>query len=472
MAQYTIKKPQWLPKISIGYLGLSIFLAFVAWGLIAMKINPEYQQVFQDVPVTVDITGTKAQDYELSVISKQMEDPKVNITLHGTRSALGGLTAKDVSAYVDFDSLVNVVGKQKLPIKVKCDAAYVSIETSMQDFEVEMDRFGTRDINVTEIRHDNIKPADTETIVDEEKISCDPLTVKIKAPTSALEKLDHIRLIIDDDETITETQVFSNITHYELIDKDGAKLSEDAYQVQATRYSVKVPVYYERAVPVTVNVLEKGVPKNFDFEWIKSRLRIISGTEYHLPGFTSEGEEPLSITIRTENLTHKQNLDNLEAFSVGDVPLTALTTKSKAFPLEISLDEGLTNASNLNSVEIALDTTDLYSVTRTIDNSTIQPVNGAADLKYTIAPGRTQVTLVGLKDEVLKITDNDVRAAVVLYNRAVNDAGSFAEALTISLPDEFKHVWVSPLPKVSVTATVKETTAAPQEESYPSSPTY
>lgn len=446
------------------WVALSFFLSVLLWAYIASEISPGFEAEFSDIPVAVDITGTKAEEYELSVISQNIEDPKIDVTLIGNRSDLGGLKKEDISAYVDFDAmLTNTVGKQVLPIKIRTKAAYTSAELSIPTMEITMDRYEDASFNVTDIDHKNIKTTDSETIKDIEAISCSPMAVKIKGPTAALALIDHIKLVIDEEETIEQTKIFTNITHYELIGKDGSRLDETPFNVENTRYSVTIPVYYMRTLPITIGVDKTGITKNFDMDWLKERLRIVADTEYTLPGF---GDNNKMITLRTNDISHKTMLMSWTEYLVGNVPLSSLAPidrknkDSKEYSLTVSPEEGFEDLSNIGTIKVVLDETDLITVTRGINNDEIRPMNGLADYDYTVAPGRTMITLIGPSDEISKIAASDLRAVVLLYNSGVNDAGSFSEGVTVTLPDDCPHVWVSPMPKVTVTAKAKETTAS------------
>ncbi|MBP0976428.1 MAG: hypothetical protein J6P20_10235, partial [Oscillospiraceae bacterium] len=375
----------------------------------------------------------------------------------GERKDIGHLKKEDIVAYVDFNStLINKVGKQTLPIKVRLANTEDGTELkftatpSVKNIEVELDRFEQRYFNVGEINHKQLERVQ-DVIVEEEGISCEPNQVLINGPTTALDQIDHIRLIVTDNEPISESKTYTNISDYELIGKNGQTISKDGYKVQTARFSVSIPVYYMKVLPMTVTLV--GVPKDFDQDWLYSRLRINSDDVYCLPGY---GENVKTIALRTDNSISKETMSRSEAWSIGKVPLSKLTLGGSGYTLTVNVGDGFKDMSNLETVRITLDETDLKAVTRYIYNKEIQPMNGLPDLKYIIAPGRTAITLIGPSDEISQISENDLQASVELANSGISDAGAFSQAVSVTLPDTAKHVWIAPTPMVSVTAVVQD----------------
>lgn len=433
-------------------LGISLFI----WIYINYNVYPNFEKTLEDITVVTDIIGTKAEEYKLSVMSLPVENLKVDVHFTGNRSVLVGITKENIEAYIDFSSMTNTVGKQTLPIKVRSkkgvDEEKFTATPSLKSIEVEMDKYEQRYFNVGEINHKQLDRGQ-DVIIDEEGVACEPNQVLISGPSAALDQIDHIRVTVKDDETLNKTKTFTNIPDYELVGKNGQTISQSGYQIQTARFSVTIPVYYEKTLPMTVTLI--GVPKDFDQEWLYSRLRINYDDVYSLPGY---GENVKTFTLRTRTPINKETMSKSEKWSIGNVPLSKLTLGGDGYNLQVNVGDGFEDGSNVESVRITLDETDLKAVTRYIYNKEIQPMNGLPDLKYIIAPGRTAITMIGSSDEVSQIGVSDLQASVDLANSGISDAGAFSQAVSITLPDTAKHVWIAPTPKVSVTAVVQDKT--------------
>ena len=66
------------------------------------------------------------------------------------------------------------------------------------------------------------------------------------------------------------------------------------------------------------------------------------------------------------------------------------------------------------------------------------------------------MTIVGPTEEVQKVSSEDIQAVINLYTAGFTDAGTKNVAVSVTLPDTVDGVWVSPIPKVNVTASFAE----------------
>jgi len=443
-------------RTDLVYLILSFLIAFVFWVYIAAKISPDTSVSLSGIPVVVDITDSKAAGYDLSVISYEGEtDGKtltVDCTIHGSRTSIGGLNRSDVVACVDFDSTVtNMVGMQILPIKLKAKNGreYQNYTISKDSLEVTMDRYKTIEFPVTDVRYPNLV-YDDEVVIDTEQIVAEPSTVKIYGPSAQLSKIDHIRVSIDDASEISQTKTFTNCTNYSLIDSSGNEVSDSAFQPQVTGFSVRVPVYYTKTLPVTLEV--SNVPDRFDVQTILKRIRLSANGSYTLPGY---GENNLMITIQTNDPANKAKLDSMDSWPIGPVPLYSLSIGSQ-IEVPVEMIEGYTDRSELGAVYVTLDTEDLVAETRVIKNSDIQFMTGPSNYSYQLQSpaGNTIVTLIGRKEALAKIDSADLIATLNPLSISVSQEGTFSQAFMVSLPESATDVWVSPQPKVNITVSI------------------
>ncbi|MBR6107331.1 MAG: hypothetical protein IKQ39_04905 [Oscillospiraceae bacterium] len=444
-------------RTDLFYLILSFLIAFFFWVYIAAKISPDTSVSLSNIPVVVDIAGTKAAGYDLSIIDYETgsEGKKitVNCTIRGSRTSIGGLTRSDVVAYVDFDSTVtDTIGTQILPIKLRAanGREFDNYSISKNTMEVTMDHYKTVEVPVlaSDIRFPN-QTYDDEVVIDTEGITVDPQIVKIYGPSAQLSAIDHIRVTIDDSTELSQSYTYTNCDHFDLVDAEGNSVSESAFQVQATGFSVSVPVYYVKKLPVTIEL--SNVPDNFDKSVILKRIRLNNGNGvFTLPGY---GEENLEITVRTEKRENKVMLDNMDSWPIEPaIPLYSLSIGCQ-IEIPIKMIEGYTDASELGTVYVTLDSTDLVAKTFVIKNSDIQFMTGPSKYKFALQSpaGNTIITLVGTKEALSKIETSDIHATFNPLNISELREGTEPRAFNVTLPDTATEVWVSPLPKVNIT---------------------
>lgn len=426
---------------------VSFVCAVAVWLYIATNISNRIELHFSGIPVTAELAGTQAEAYGLTLLTDETDFPTINVVISGKRTSIGAVSRGDVIAYVDFDRAADQIGAQSLPILLKTkDGTPLSNYTLSQDtLEVTMDRYQTMSFPVSEV----VAPALTyDNGVNLADIVCEPSTVTISGPTLSLAQIDHVRVTVPDAVKLYETKSFSDCSNYDLMDAEGNVITDTAFQVQATRFLVKVSVFYTHTLPVTIDL--SGVPPGFDTSTIRARLRLNTDAEYVLPGY---GDHTLDIVIKTADYEDKRALDTLESWSLGTVPLSSLTLGGTPIEVPVTMEEGYEDYSNLGSVYVSLDETDLVAETRWINTKDITVVNGAPNYDYSVQSGRFQITIIGERDEVAKIAAEDIIATINLYNAAITEQGTFAQTVSFTLPDAAHGVWVSGSTKLNVTAT-------------------
>lgn len=430
---------------------VSFFAAVCLWVFIASTVSSSHTIPIYDVPVTYNTAGTKAEDYGLSLFGADntLDDLTVDCVISGDRSEIGGLTRRDVEAYVDFDAITDdTVGRQVLPIRLRTtNNAKIKEYTLSQDtVVVSMDEYQSRDIPVSAI-YDTLTPADEETVIDEDAVTVEPSTVTVRGPSMLLSDIDRICVTLTDGGVIAQKDIF-NTGDFALIDEDGNTVDPAEFTFSATNFAVTVPVSYYRKLPVTVDL--SGAPAGFDTEFLLRHIRLNS--TYELPDYSDNN---LTIEIQTDDFNNKAKLDTLKSYTIGTVPLYALSVDGAAYGATPTLDDGFTDSSNLGKVMVSLDDSDLSTKSFWIKNSDITLQNGSANYQYSLQSpdGNTRITLIGPQEELDEIEADDLRASVNLFNVSISEEGTIPQAFQVTLPETVSRVWVSPLPSVRITVT-------------------
>lgn len=454
--KHFLKKPGWLRRPTRSDLLLmiaSLFIATVIWAYIVSRSG--YSLRFSNLPVIVDTTDSKAASYRLTAMSPETGDITVSAELSGSRTEIGGLSRNDLEAYVDFDAVVtDTAGYHTLPIRLRRKNGTVlkNASLSVSSAEVKMDKIQSVELNV-EVSCPNVSGAldpKNKIVIDKEHITAEPKTVTVSGPSEVLSKLSHVRVWMNEAEKLSQTKVFTGCTDFDLIGADNGVVSKSGLKVEQ-QFDITVPVYYLRELPVTLTIPD--APKRFDTEWLLRRLRLVTDREYQLPQYAEDENDILKIVIETSDLKNKEKLDQKDEWVIGIDPSSL--SLGGDYKADVKLEDGYTNHSNLDKITVSMDESDLVAETRWIFNTDIQCINGASGYDYSIGSGRTRITIIGTAEEVAQISGSDIKASVSLYNAEISESGSITspQTLTITLPEELGHVWVSPQVKVNITAT-------------------
>ena len=421
LSELPIRKPRKLKRSDITMLILSLIFALFIWVYIAVTFYSETSPKFTKLPVTADITNTKASNYGLQLLPESEEyinSLTVDCTLVGNRASIGGLSRSDLEAYIDFDSdVTDRIGVQSLPIKIrtKNGAQYTKAEITPNRVTVKMDHFTKKEVPVRDVQHPNLT-LDADAIIRDDKITYSPSKIEVRGPSELLNKLDHICVNVSDSDTLSETKTFEsgNFSYVDsdgkvLTDSEGKALNNDAFEISANRFSVTIPIYYSRKFPVGVEITE--IPGSYDETALKDvlyrRLRIVSGSKtFSLPGY---GDDTMTITIETSNINNKVSLEDITSYNTMPIALSDLVP-GKAITRSFLAAEGFESPDNIASVTFRLDDTDILTETRWIKNSEIDLQNRNDRFSYDLKSpdGNTQVTLCGTAEELAMVDNEDL----------------------------------------------------------------
>lgn len=446
-------------------LVVSFVLACISWVYVTARISTSMQVEFKNVPVIMDgIKGTKAESYGLTVmLDEESEIPKTSVVIHGKRTAIGGLTkSSDIEAYVDYNSAIDRVGLQSLPIKIRrLDGTTITDCTlTLKEVSVDLDRYQTMTINA-KVDASNLESLE-DVQIDHENISCEPSTMTVWGPSKELARIDHVRVKINNVSKIEKNQVFDD-TSFELVSVDGNLLTDadgkplsDKLTLQNAKFTARVPVFYLKTLPATVDVTGSNIPQNLDMETLRKRLRLIVADDaYLLPEF---GKNTFPVELRTDDSEQKAILDGRAYQSIGQVALSSLTCDGAKIPITRNeSNEGFEILTDLENAYVALaDTEGLVTQERRV--KAIYTTNAPSNFDFQVQTKEIVVTLVGDAEQVNAISAEDISASVNLGNEKITEAKTFQKTVSITLPHEVDMVWVYGTPKVTVTATEKKTT--------------
>lgn len=432
-------------------LMLSVVIAIACWTYIAVRISNTIEKTFTDISLISDTTGTLAGANGLVLLTEEEKLPKVVVKIKGERTEIGAVNKNDICAFIDFDSAKDQTGSQTLKIVIKDTNNKVirGATPSPDSVTVNMDRFESKPVLVSCDGKECMPNISYGQNVNPDRVDVTPATVNVTGPSQLLSQVDYLRVTVPDNATLYESRSFNNCTQFELIGMDGTPITDESVKPDVTRFLVNVGVYYKQTLPVTIDI--RDVPEGFDIASLRKRLRLIADDEYMLPDC---GDKNLMITLKTTSAEKNSSLEDKKEFSITPaISLSELTLGSVGIPRTVTLKDGYEDESNLGTITVTLDNSDLVAETRRVRMKDIQITNMPPNFDCKVSDGFLTVTIIGTKEEVAQITSQEINATVNLYSREITHNMTFSEVVNFELKGKTTGVWISGTTKVDVTAT-------------------
>lgn len=399
----------------------SIIIAILMWFVISITIYPTTPKTLSNIPLEIDITGTSAEENDLSVISASAKN--VTVTIKGERSRIGSLTADDLVAKAVIEN-VNSAGEKSLNINVtgkNSDVKFEVTEIKPSKVDVMFDRIDTREYDLT-VNAPNITAADG-LYMDKSEFKVNPSVIEITGPSKQLDSIDKAQVYVDTKQEINTAYTFHS-KDVVLYDKNESKINTDNLTYNSEDFTIDIPVYMQKELDLTYDL--RYAPANFDVSSLNIELNVDK------------------ISLASPN----DELQNIDTWSIGSIPLYDLDWDfNKSFTIEVP--SNYKNLSNVSTVTAKLNQEGLAKKTVTVNDISI--VNAPSNYDCTVNTYGLTFDIIGPEDDIAEITEKDILVSVDLLKYTVQSTNFTADA-TISFP-KYDKVWAVGLQKVSVTAT-------------------
>lgn len=399
----------------------SIIIAILMWFVISITIYPTTPKTLSNIPLEIDITGTSAEENDLSVISASAKN--VTVTIKGERSRIGSLTADDLIAKAVIEN-VNSAGEKSLNINVTgkdSDVKFEVTEIKPSKVDVMFDRIDTREYDLT-VNAPNITAADG-LYMDKSEFKVNPSVIEITGPSKQLDSIDKAQVYVDTKQEINTAYTFHS-KDVVLYDKNESKINTDNLTFNSEDFTIDIPVYMQKELDFTYDL--RYAPANFDISSLNIELNVDK------------------ISLASPN----DELQNIDTWSIGSIPLYDLDWDfNKSFTIEVP--SNYKNLSNVSTVTAKLNQEGLAKKTVTVNDISI--INAPSNYDCTVNTYGLTFDIIGPEDDIAEITEKDILVSVDLLKYTVQSSNFTADA-TISFP-KYDKVWAVGLQKVSVTAT-------------------
>ncbi len=406
----------------------AIFLAFITWFIVSMTLYPSAPKTIDHVDVSIDLTGTSAADSGLSVISCDVKE--VSVRLLGSRTQVGSINNGNLVAYIDASG-VTTAGNKTLEIKVRSTTGieYTVESITPASAKVVFDKYETRTFAVTP-KIPKVSFAENKTI-NYDEFTCEPSEVNITGPSAQLSKISDVYAVSDKEMTLDSSYSLTS-DEIQLYTSDGTLIDQSGLEFSNTSFVIDIPVLTQKTVGLNVQIV---APSYFDKDSVK---------------FNMSAE---SITIASKNSSSEMP----DTLDIGKIELSQLSLDfSQTFYLSDILEQNdCMNMSNLESVTVSLDNSELATKRITLDGSRFTISNApAGNYEYTVITQNLPVDIVAPADIIDDITANDFIADINLLNADISGE-QFTYPITITSTN-YDNVWAVKNINVTVQRTEKE----------------
>lgn len=415
-------------KRNIWTIALSVLIAFGLWVYVVTVVRPESSKTYYNIPVVLEgesiLTGR-----DLMIVGGK--DATITMEVYGNRTDLDKINSGNITIVADLTRIdrageVELTYDYSFPGDVASGALSVLSRNPGTIKLTVADRVSKEiDVIPTFIGE---APDPSMYIVDKENLALDHPTVKITGPDTVLEQIDHAKITVD---LTGRTETFFNNYQITLCDKDGEGVNAELVTASVAEVRGELKIEYYKDIPLTVTV-EAG-------------------------GGATEANCKLHYNPETIRVSGNQKvLSKLTSIPLGTIKLGELT-RSDSVTFDIVLNEGLTNQSGLTQVKVYVAFSGLATKDFTVTK--IQALNVPEGMEYELMTQALKVSVRGPKDEISKLTLNDIYVTIDFAD-AVAGAATFKPVITF---DTKKCPNVGAMGSYSVSATLLDLNAQAEE---------
>ena len=227
---------------------MSVVFAVIIWFAVSIQVFPNEYDHVDGIKVIAEPTGYMQQE-NLRITDFEKE---VSIQIMGKRYVIGTLSAEDFSAALDLSEITSP-GKHIVNVNV-------NMLQPNSDYEI-MTKNLTASIEVERIVSKEITPEvniDSLSVEDELQIQVDDInvyspTVIVTGEQSLVDSVAKAVIEPEFDGVLTETMRLNGKLY--LYDSENTKIQTSELEYQADNYTVTIPVYRVKTLPLNVSVI-------------------------------------------------------------------------------------------------------------------------------------------------------------------------------------------------------------------------
>ena len=368
-------------KSKIGYIALSVLIAFGLWLYVITSVSPGSEDTYDDVPVILS-GETVLQERGLMITS--VSSDTVTLKLSGNRSDLAQVNRGNITVKADLSKIYEPGSQLQLSTSVSFPGnlpsnAFVIESKNPGYLYVNVERRVTKEVPV-EIQW--IGSAPEGYLSDRENSTLDYTSVSVTGPESVTDRIE--KAVIQADLT-DQRESISQSFRYTLCDGEGNPVDAELITTNVEEVRLDVRIQKVKDITLVYNIMEGG-------------------------GATRDN---VSVTMSAETIRvcgSEVAIDAMEdQLVVGTINLAELT-KSCNMTFQVVLPEGITNLSAITEVEATVLLSGLTTRDYVLEN--IQSINIPEGMEAELITEKLTVTVRGPAELMSKLTAENITATV------------------------------------------------------------
>lgn len=360
---------------------ISIALAVVIWVITSINLSPETTKTIS-VPVSVDFTGSAAQQLGIKCYGEQAFD--VDVTVSCKKYLAKDITADKLKVYLQTN-VVTSSGSFDVPIKVesnesadfKITSFYPTVYRAYFDFEEE------KNMDL-EIKYTN------EDFIEDGYVMGQPLlsqsTVTIKGPRNYVSQVASVNATVKIDEKLNKTKTM-----------DINAVALDSYNSKVNYVSVDSG---KESLTITIPVLKKA---NLD----------VSASFVGKPSKISTSAFNISYSVNRVNCGVLEEA-NINTANIGEINFSQLKPGVNKFSFETKALDSFVILDDIDNIDVSVTVPDNYVQKDVyVSYSSVKLINiPKGYTAYVSGINDSSVTVVGTKDSIKNLSSSNVSLIV------------------------------------------------------------
>jgi len=395
---------------------VSLFIAVIAWFLVAIFISPETDAVIRDIPINASLEEA-ARALGLSIV--EGGDQTVSITVRGKRHIVGSLSAGH------FDAVVSTAGVTSEGTHF-LDCIITAKKPDPNNYVIENDRQPNIRLVFARLITRQFEPIISDMITPEEgymKLQLvSPGTINIEGTQTDLDMIHKVVV----SSPIEQTGVTGNIQldgEIELYDENETKLDNSRYIFENQRITITVAIFLEKTVPFYIEFI--NIPEGVDTDELNIKL-----TQSEIKIGVSSGAAP-----------------NINRILLGRIDFRKLEP-GVPFTFEVLLPTGCINIEGIEEVT-ALFEGEGYD-TKTVDVTNFSVLNRPDNLNVSVTTKVLRVRVTGRAELLEQLTARDFVAEIDLKDQTISPGSTSVRANILLTAQGF--VWAVGEYEVTISA--------------------
>ena len=401
---------------------ISLAASFILWLTVSLILRPTGEVVVQGVGVNVNVQSGVLAELGLSAI--EGAENTVNVTISGSRSVIGGISAEDISISPSLSG-VSGAGVYELDLR--------AVKNSSKDFEivgispekmvVKFDKYVDKTVEVSYVINGEYNIPD-ELI--QEEIYTDPQYVVVTGPEIDIAAIDGavVEVFLSGDYNSTIAAVGEIVLVDE--DKNPVDYNEDEISISTDVATVYIPVHKSANIPLSFEYT--NIPEYFDISNISYTL-----SETYI---AAEAEDYI--------------IDKYSDIFLGYVDIRDITLENPSFIFNPKIPDGISLREPIEEVTINFDLTGYAQ--STFNATQINIINVPGEYKITPNSSKIAVTLIGPEEVINNISAKDIVVQIDMSTKEITQTGQYRVQADVFLPGG-ENAWA--IGTYSVTITVK-----------------